>query len=91
MREAAKQELSQNPTGTKFIIEVFNPPPKPKMVSFLKMAIDQINRSYCWVSTPVSHRAALHSVRNQNGFFSNIAWMLDVRFPVARKAVVVKT
>ena len=67
LRKYARREMQQNPDGTRFIIETFNPP-KPARSRYLQMDADLITRSYSWEAKPTGN--ARYPVRIYNNLFS---------------------
>ena len=67
LRKYARREMQQNPDGTRFIIETFNPP-KPARSRYLQMDADLIARSYSWEAKPTGN--ARYPVRIYNNLFS---------------------
>ena len=82
LRSHARREMAQNPGGTKFHIEVFNPP-KPATSHTLVMDEEFITRSYSWVALPTQNKRA--PVQIYNTVFSHVAPRGTVSFSVNDK------
>ncbi|CAE7236307.1 Cacna1g [Symbiodinium sp. CCMP2592] len=86
--KAAKREWKQNPVGTKFIVEVFEPGQKPNKsleLVFDDDADNHITRTYSWLSKPTGN--ARYPVAIQNCLFSSAAAGRRATFSIAEKLV----
>eukprot|EP00439_Symbiodinium_sp_Y106_P082026 s5_g21.t1 len=78
----ARREMSQNPTGTRFHIEVFHPP-KPATSHTLVMDEEFITRSYSWVAVPTQNKRA--PVQIYNTVFSHRPPQDAISYALAEK------
>ena len=78
----ARREMSQNPTGTRFHIEVFHPP-KPATSHTLVMDEEFITRSYSWVAVPTQNKRA--PVQIYNTAFSHLPPQDAISYALAEK------
>ena len=76
--------MKQNPAGTKFIFEVYTPPPKLAIAKYLSMG-RSMTRSYCWHAEP--HPLVPSMITVSDLLWSDSTESVDVPFSVESKAV----